>query len=129
MLLLYPMFFMQIPYLLIFSGLWGCEEYCLYERLLISPIMSTGKISVYSIKEAVTHEITVAFLFVVKKNVGYRNSFCRPNRYDRRDQSKNLAIQMLPTILVDMVKSACNIPEGSNLKRGNKNFDIIVNIG
>lgn len=29
--------------------------------------MSTGKISVYSIKEAVTHEITVAFLFVVKK--------------------------------------------------------------
>ena len=67
MLLLYPMFFMQIPYLSIFSGLCRCEEYCLYERLLISPIMSTGKISVYSIKGAVTHEITVAFLLVVKK--------------------------------------------------------------
>ena len=66
MLLLYPMFFMQIPYLSIFSGLWRCEEYYLYKRLLISPIMSTGKISVYSIKDAVTHEVTVYF-FVVKK--------------------------------------------------------------
>jgi|GEM_PF-6354839 len=30
MLLLYPMFFMQIPYLSIFSGLWRCEEYYPY---------------------------------------------------------------------------------------------------
>ena len=61
------MFFMQIPYLSIFSGLWRCEEYCLYEQLLISPIMSTGKISVYSIKGAVTHEITVSFFVCRKK--------------------------------------------------------------
>jgi len=52
-----------------FERLVEMEEYCLYKRLLISPIMLTGKISVYSIKEAVTHEITVAFLFVVKNGL------------------------------------------------------------
>ena len=49
-----------------FERLVEMEEYCLYKRLLISPIMLTGKISVYSIKDAVTHEVTVYF-FVVKK--------------------------------------------------------------
>ncbi len=36
---------------------------------------------------------------------------------------------MLPMILIKIVRNECNTPVESNLKKGNINFDNIVNIG